>query len=630
MGIDGTVSSLDRGEHVVARRSGPAEKTTMCEAGTQADRGPARGLPRWLDDRDRGGAAASCTEPLATAGQGDRPLARLPGRVVSPSGPANAPLFRNGDITPQRRRGAFYTPDDLATALTRWALGSRIGTVLDPSYGGCSFLRGAVHVLRELRARRPADLVYGVDIDPNCVGHADGLVAPGNHLTADFLSLDPKVLTGSPFKAIVGNPPYVRHHWLKGAERTAARAVAAAAGIRLPATASTWAYFVIHALRFLAPEGRLAMLVPEAVLQADYAAPVRDALRRRFAHVLLIHVRDRIFHETEEPVVVIAAYGSGPGRVRIAAVNRAADLADVLEGDGVSSGEEVTSNGRLISKDALALLDELSSAELVSAFGDVATIRIGFVTGANHFFIRSVAEMKRLGLPASATLPVVARTQWLVGLEFTTGDHENLARLGRRVALVRPTERLEADEAVQAWIAQGTAEGVHLRHKSRARDPWFRVEPGPLPNAFATCSRLGSPLLVLNHAGHRCSNALHSVLWRDPQRITPEAVAVGYLTSLSALWAEIYGRRYGGGVLKLEPGTLGKMPIPALASGVDAFEECARLMREGMEDAARAHADDAVLRRGLGISSRDIARLRRAKLNLLRQRVPTRSGGPGA
>lgn len=549
----------------------------------------------------------------------------------SPAGKVQPARLRNGDITHQRLRGAFYTPDDLATVLTRWALASGSGTVLDPSYGGCSFLRAAVQVLREMRASRPAALVYGVDIDPDCVGHADGVVAATNHLTADFLSLGPKALAGSPFKAVVGNPPYVRHHWLKGAERKAARSAAEASRIRLPATASTWAYFVVHALRFLAPDGRLALLVPEALLQADYARAVREALQQRFARVLLIHVRNRIFDETDEPVVVLAASGTGPGTLQVEAIERAEELPDLLDGTPISSEpHETISNGRVLSKDVLALLDDLSSPDSVTSLGDLATIRIGFVTGANHFFIRSREQAQHLGLPARALVPVVGRTQWLTGLDFRDADHERLTALGRRTVLVRPTNSLEAHVAVRAWFSQGLAEDVHLRHKCQARAPWFRVDPGPRPDAFATCSRLGSPLLVINRAGYPCSNALHAVRWRDPRQARPEAVSVGYLTSLTALWAEIRGRRYGGGVLKLEPSALRSMPVPVIESAADGFRECSRLMRDGGEDAARSHADDIVLRRGLGVSSRDIARLHRAKDDLSRQRAPVRNGGPGA
>ena len=205
-----------------------------------------------------------------------------------------------------RRRilGAYYTPDQLAEVMVRWALAGGTGPVLDPSYGGCAFLGAAVSVLRQGNPNGPAGQVYGVDVDPLCVEYvsrSDGLI-DANCIVADFLEASPADLPGTPFAAIVGNPPYVRHHWIKGGQRDSARAVAADSTVPLPATANLWAYFLLHSLDFLAPGGRLAMLVPEAILQADYAAPLRETLAQRFDRTSLIYIRDRLFDETDEPV----------------------------------------------------------------------------------------------------------------------------------------------------------------------------------------------------------------------------------------------------------------------------------------------------------------------------------------
>lgn len=534
---------------------------------------------------------------------------------------------RDGAVTPRRMLGAFYTPDDIAIVLTRWALAGSGGTVLDPSYGGCAFLRAAVSVLRDLHVNQPGRLVFGVDIDRKCVRFAEGLVAPANHITADFLALRPEAVSGAPFKAVVGNPPYVRHHWLKGSKRRAAMSVAERAGVRLQATASTWAYFVLHALEFLAPNGRLALLVPEAVLQADYAKAIRQALQQRFARVALVHVRDRVFSDTDEPVVVIAAEGAGPGELRTEAIRSARDLAKVLNrSDSFTSTYDVISNGREVDRRVVDLISELSAAPAFVKLEDIARLRIGFVTGSNHFFIRSADEVEHLGMPRRATERVVGRTQWLTGLEFTKSDHLHLTELGRRTLLIRPTSATCSHRSIKEWVESGEAEGIHQHHKCSVRDPWFGIDTGPRPDAFVTCSRMSSPLLVINRSGYRCTNALHSVCWCELGRTSPEAIVVGFLSSLTSVWAEIHGRRYGGGVLKLEPGTLRTIPIPLVAIDGTTFEEIDALLRRGGEDRARSVADDMVLKKGLGISAKDIARLQRAQKELARQRMPARNG----
>lgn len=556
----------------------------------------------------------------------DRSVPNRAADVVSTEAPPESPTW-NADVSPRRLLGAFYTPDALAVVLTRWALAGGPGTVLDPSYGGCAFLRAAVNILRDQQVSEPERLVFGVDIDRNCIRYAAGLIARRNCITADFLALRPENVSGTPFKAIVGNPPYVRHHWLRGARRRAAARVAERAGIDLHATASTWAYFVLHSLDFLAMDGRMVLLVPEAILQVDYAKAVRDLLQRRFARVGLVHVRDRIFSDTREAVVVIAADGVGPGTIRTESVESAEDLTVVLESRGNASPKRaVISNGRHVDTAVIDLLNELGRLPLVSTLGDIATIRIGFVTGSNDFFIRSQKDIQRRRIPGRATQRVVRRTQWLTGLEFTSDDHVRLANLGRRAFLVRPTATTRHHTAVKAWINEGAIEGIHRRHKCEAREPWYEVDPGPRPDAFVTCSRMGPPLLVLNQAGYRCSNALHRLQWRDTLAVSPTVLPVTFLSSLTAVWAEIHGRRYGGGVLKLEPGTLRSIPIALLPSLSTVFEDIDTMMRSGHEEHARRAADEIVLRAGLGISAKDLSRLERARRDLAEQRAPIRNG----
>ncbi len=511
-----------------------------------------------------------------------------------------------------------------------------MGSVLDPSYGGCAFLRAAVGALQHLGAATPESLVWGVDLDPDCARYADGLVVSPNTVTADFLALHPCQLSGAPFRAIVGNPPYVRHHWLKGEQRTAARAAAEAAEVRLPATASVWAYFPLHSLSFLAEDGRLALLVPEAILQADYARPLWAVLERRFRRTRLMRLRERIFVGTDEPVVLVAGEGRGPGVVTVESIDGPEALGAALHhlpryrrGPVASVGR---GNGRTVPAPVSELLDELMSAECVFRVSDLAEVRIGLVTGANQFFVRSRDDVRALGIPQTAVHPVVPRTQWLRGLAFAEADHAALVDAGGPGLLISPADRDCADSAVRSWLQQGERLGLHRRHKCRARSPWYRVPMPPAPRAFATCSRTGAPMVVLNQAAAHCTNALHALTWR-PASAEPSTVrgaAVGMLTSLTATWAELHGRRYGGGVLKIEPGALQAMPVPVAPCAADAFEDVDAMLRAGDEVAARALADRVVLREGLGLSARDCGLLLGAHTGLRRDRAPVRRRCPGA
>ena len=531
-------------------------------------------------------------------------------------------------VSCRRLLGAYYTPDALATVLVRWALADGKGPLLDPSHGGCAFLEAAVRILSEKDVSSPETQVYGVDIDPTCAETVRLIenLSDSNCIECDFLTLSTEDLPGSPYAAIVGNPPYVRHHWIHGDQRESARAVAAESAFPLPATASLWAYFLLHSLQFLSPGGRLAMLVPEAILQTHYAAPLRKMLADKFASSRLIHVRDRMFVDTDEAVVVVACSGFGDkGEIHTLSVESVADLHSVLtdsNGGSPTSYRFPPSVGDTGRK-AVALLGRIAETSEVRRLAELADIRVGVVTGANQHFIRSKGDLDALGLPESVRHRIVSRTRWLRGLEFTEGDHDGFVNGKAAAFLVRPQDADE-DRLVQLWIREGVEEGIDGRYKCSLRNDWFRVERPSPPDAFATCARAGWPLLVLNRAECQNSNAIHSVTWKTDFAGDPEAVAVGFLTSAVAAWAEVSGRRYGGGVLKIEPGILKEAPIPVVDGAEGAFEALDRALRDGREQEARQIADDRVLREGLGLSDQEIECLRFVSSELMDWRRPSR------
>lgn len=535
-------------------------------------------------------------------------------------------------INPRRLLGAYYTPDALASILATWALAPGKGNVLDPSFGGCAFLNAATTILASRGVSKPGKRVFGVDVDPTCMEYVrkDQNLVEKNCIIRDFLSLSPKDIPGAPFHAITGNPPYVRHHWFNGTTRKAGRAAMAAAGVALPETASAWAYFLIHTLSFIAKNGRLAMLVPEAILQADYATVIRDLLTSRFDHVCLVHIRDRLFEGTDEAVVAVAAseYGGKKGTLRVEAVERSEDLAAVLNTPkgGSSTSHLTTPKGRRIDPLAVQLLGELEQHSAVKKISDVAIVRVGLVTGANKHFIRNAKNLKQLGIPHESCVRLISRTRWLSGLDFTEEDLQKLVDADQQAILVQPTPAHENTLGIKQWINEGIKADVHERYKCTIRDPWFRVDLQPVPDAFATCARMGAPLIVLNRAGCQCTNALHAMYLNCKSVASLPAIAVGFLTSVVSVWAELHGRRYGGGVLKMEPGTLNRTPVPIAQDAENAFDELNKLIRDGRETEARKRADDLVLGDQLGLPKKDIKRLQDAHHLLMTQRRPTRNG----
>jgi hypothetical protein len=171
-----------------------------------------------------------------------------------------------------------------------------------------------------------------------------------------------------------------------------------------------------------------------------------------------------------------------------------------------------------------------------------------------------------------------------------------------------------------AHISRGESEGFHERYKCRIRNPWWEL---PLPSRgspdllLTYCSN-EHPRIALNEAGVINTNTLHGVRLSDPA-LAPQ-LAAGFYNSLTLLSAEIVGRSYGGGVLKLEPTEAEALLVPPLApiaaSSLRAVDEAIR----SRETEPALDLIDELTLEPLGLTQSEIGDLRRARQQLRERR----------
>jgi hypothetical protein len=117
-----------------------------------------------------------------------------------------------------------------------------------------------------------------------------------------------------------------------------------------------------------------------------------------------------------------------------------------------------------------------------------------------------------------------------------------------------------------AYLAEGETAGIADHYKCRMRRPWYAVPlPRSKPQAFLPYMNHHGPRLIVNDADARSSNLLHGVSLRSaapPVR----TLAAAMCSSLTLLSAEIEGRAYGGGVLKLETKEAERLQVPLLSA----------------------------------------------------------------
>ena len=316
--------------------------------------------------------------------------------------------MRPGDSPELRKaRGAFFTPEPIASHLADWAVhGDPNAKILDPTCGEAVFLLSAG---RELRASgcEPSALderLYGFDLHkPSLASATELLEAEGldAHLIQDdFFAVPTPDQLGSPvpyMDAVIGNPPFVRYQQHIGADRHRSSSAALRQGVRLSGLASSWAALLVHACGFLKPEGRLAMVLPAELLTVSYAEPIRTWLRRRFEKVHLVMFERLQFDDALEKVVLILAEGSGG--CDAFSLYHVGD-ADDLNSLGRYTNWSVTPSAEgkwtdLLLPNRQRQLFKCVSAEHFVPLSEYGTTELGIVTGANSFFALNESTRER-------------------------------------------------------------------------------------------------------------------------------------------------------------------------------------------------------------------------------------------
>lgn len=529
----------------------------------------------------------------------------------------------------RKARGAFFTPPEISRYLARWAIRSAADEVFEPAAGEAAFVVEAVTRLSDLGAAQPS--VDGVELHAaSAVTARRRAAAAGGAArikTADFFSIEPR----AEYTAVIGNPPYIRYQEFRGATRAQSRRAALKAGVTLSGLASSWAAFTVHAALFLQPGGRLALVLPAELLSVNYAAAVRKFLFDRFANVELVMFDEQVFPEAEADVVLLLADGYGGGPCDHAVIHRARNAASLTSELAQRRWSPRDPADKWVSGlignapvDAIHGLHDDGQFSMLEAWGDTT---LGMVTGNNSFFALSPERVRELGLRPADLLPLSPPGS--AHLRGLTLSGEQLARLGedgRSIHLFRPAGAPSA--AAQRYIDAGHAAGVHLAYKCRVRRPWYQVPLVNPADLLLTCMNADTPRLVTNRAKAHHLNSVHGVYLRDELRtLGRDLLGLAALNSVTVLHAEIVGRSYGGGILKIEPREADRWLVPSselVAARADELRAVRRrvgsLLERGRLLEATRVVDDA-----LGLETRIVLEPVRAARDSLATRRTVRS-----
>lgn len=525
--------------------------------------------------------------------------------------------------TKKKTHGIFYTPDEVASLLCDWAIQSPSDTVLEPSFGGCGFLK-AIHRRFSSLGISESDIfqrIYGSDIDPVAFQYLREILpySNGHFLQADFLALNiDSFPSQSKVSVIVGNPPYVSHHNMLPKQKEKAWEWLQKSGFRkqIGKRSSLWVYFVLHSLSFLQPGGRIVWVLPGSFLHADYARSVRKILEQHFTRLLAIAVGSRLFIEdgTEEMSIFLLGDGYQPsrrekGRVSFSFAASPTDASKIIQDwDRGKLDVKTFSPANYLPKMVLDVYQHLSSQANVVTLGDLYNIRIGIVSGANDFFILTKKKWDENRLPDSVLTYILPRFRFAEGALLSKSDLLDMQEAGKPCMMLDTSKVNDIPLSVKDYLSTFPEQRLHsTTFRRRASRIWHHFNDHRIPDAFFPYMNKDGPHIVINEAGVISTNSIHRLyLKSDFNRIyAPDSntlqkqIAISILTTFSQLSAELVGRVYGAGVLKHEPSEAKQIRL-ALDITMDkehiatVFREVDIALRSNNRQRAQEIADDFV------------------------------------
>jgi adenine-specific DNA-methyltransferase len=476
----------------------------------------------------------------------------------------------------RNRLGQFATPPALALEIMGLAKAllptRRPVRFLDPAFGTGAFYSAFLEVFKPGRIAA----AVGYEIDSH---YADKSIAlwkrSGLDLrVADFTKQRPPQVARA-FNLVVCNPPYVRHHHLLSQDKTRLHGQAkSVSGVSLNGLAGLYCYFLLLTHAWVTEGGLCLWLVPSEFMDVNYGVELKRYLRTKVT-LLQIHrfdSNDLQFGDALVSSSVVCFRKSLPPEEHDVKLTFGGSLEKPKAVKTISASTLSPAskwNGR----------SSRSATNVPTAMlGDIFDIKRGLATGNNEFFILTPERIKSLGMPMDFFRPILPSPRSLVGDEINA-DSDGNPILERPLFLLDcplPEAVVESNyPSLWRYLASGK-ESVSGGYLCRSRSPWYSQENRPAPTFLCTyMGRRGNRAtpfrFILNHSSATAANVylllypraeLRRAISEHPEIKRPVWTWLNAICS-EAVIAE--GRVYGGGLYKIEPKELGKVPADGLA-----------------------------------------------------------------
>jgi hypothetical protein len=459
-----------------------------------------------------------------------------------------------------RAKGQFWTPTWVAEAMVSYVV-KDADLVFDPATGRGAFFDAF------LKLNKAGISYFGTDIDKDVLANEIYNNKSCFVENRDFIKTPPN----RKFRAIVANPPYIRHHRIDEETKLFLKKLSAKiTGTVIDGRAGYHIYFLIQALNLLENNGRLAFIMPSDTCEGTFAKNLWGWISDKFCIEAVITFEEKAtpFPGVDTNAIVLLIKNSTPTQELLWIRSKQAYSTDLFK--FVSSGFkkqkhdslEIT-NRKL--KEAIATgltRPEQSSHEFKYHLRDFAKVMRGIATGSNKFFFLTNQQVKELEIPKDFIKRAVGRMKDVSGDIITDKDIQGVENKGRPTYLLSISGRTALPKSVSDYLDAGEEMGLPDRALIKTRKPWYKMEKRTVPPLLFAYLGRRNIRFILNEAGVLPLTGFLCVYptCTDKFNIHNLWKALNHPDTLANL--HLVGKSYGSGAIKVEPKNLSRLPIP--------------------------------------------------------------------
>ena len=549
----------------------------------------------------------------------------------------------------EKLHGRYFTPRTIADYVTDWVFNQKnnIRTVLEPSVGDGVFIESICRYPDVLKNAN----IFAIEVDEDISKVAGGKceqirwvkgwenVADNDRVIVndDFYNAYKNGLSIKRYQAILGNPPYIRYQYLEEEQRNEQSEILTQNGMTPNKLINAWVSFTVACVSCMEETSRIGFVIPAELLQVKYSEDLRNFLMRHLNRITIVTFRSLVFDGIEQEVVLLLGEkikNSINHEIRIVQF----DNLEQMESGNLEDCEffEADLNS---SKWTKYFLQESELEQIQTAahdnryirFSKVAKCEVGITTGNNDYFCVNSETVQKYNLQKYCK-PLIARSVNIKGIQFTEDDWRTNIEAGARTYLLdlTPFNKEEFTKGVKEYILFGEKSEQNTTYKCKIRDEWYKVPSVWIPDAFFLRRNYLYPKFMLNteEVNAVSTDTMHRVRFLNSKN--KKRMVAAYYTSVAMIFSELEGRSYGGGVLEILPGEVGRILLPNIFDdGIIPDDEIDDLLLT-IDQYIRNHddvvelleiTDRKILIDRLGVTEDEVLKFRSAWISLRNRRL---------